>query len=428
MRHPLLNRFKEDPEIVSRLNSFCRTTRIPLRLIGSKGERWWQSDFFKSRKHFCNILQSDGVTPRLCRRAHKKAIRESIRWGESTIGKCCYSIMQINSPVMHHGKLVAYLIASPFLLVSPSELQPDELTFLQRVGTKERKKFEKALSSVPIVKDEEAHRAAKNLFDLAGRLSIPDLSCLHKVREIQELQGKIADQIRDLKTIDKDLNSGSLTKLSYEQKKEIVAKIRLGDRVGAKEILYRLLAILLTQYLENFELLKISILELLIILTRAAVEAGTKIEEVLGMRYQFITESASIKDQENLCLWVVHLLEKLMDGIYETRHAKNYQRLKSALDFIETHCDESLTVEQIAKEVFLSSSRLSHIIKNELGITLGDYISKVRIDKAKALLKERDLPISQIALEVGYPDQSYFTKVFKKIEKCTPKGFRQNVC
>jgi two-component system response regulator YesN len=194
--------------------------------------------------------------------------------------------------------------------------------------------------------------------------------------------------------------------------------------MGAKENLHQLLAILLTQYLENFELLKISILELLIILSRAAVEAGAKIEEMLGMRYGFVTQLARIKDQETLCLWVVKVLEKLMDGIYQTRHAKNYQRLRKALDFIETHYNESLTVEQLAKEVYLSPSRLSHIIKSELGITFGDYISKVRIEKAKVLLKDRELPISQIALEVGCPDQSYFTKVFKKIEKCTPMKFR----
>jgi YesN/AraC family two-component response regulator len=51
----------------------------------------------------------------------------------------------------------------------------------------------------------------------------------------------------------------------------------------------------------------------------------------------------------------------------------------------------------------------------------------MRVDKAKNLLREKELPISQIALEVGYPDQSYFTKVFKKVEKCTPKTFREKV-
>jgi two-component system response regulator YesN len=58
-------------------------------------------------------------------------------------------------------------------------------------------------------------------------------------------------------------------------------------------------------------------------------------------------------------------------------------------------------------------------------MTLGDYIAKVRMEKAKALLKNTEIPVSQIALRIGYPDQSYFTKVFRKIERCTPRAFRQ---
>jgi two-component system response regulator YesN len=419
------NKLTDNMEMVRLLSSFTQSTGIPLRLMNFHGKKVWQSDICRGKTFFCHIPHPEVEGDRFCRAAHKKAVNESIRWGEATIRTCCHSFMQITAPIMDRGRLVGYLVASPFLLVDPADLQPDELPFLSS-NVEKKRIFEKVLLSIPVVKDDEAGQAAKKLFQLADRFSHPDLGCLREVREIQELQGKIVDQIRDLKTIDRDLNSGSLTKLFYEQEKEIIAKIRLGDRIGAKEILYRLLAIILTQYLEKFELLKISILELIIILTRAAVEAGTKIEEVLGMRYRFITESASIKDQENLCIWVVQLLEKLMDGIYETRHAKNYQRLKKALDFIETNCGEPLTVEQIAKEVYLSSSRLSHIIRNELGMTLGNYISRVRIDKAKSLLKEKELPISQIALEVGFPDQSYFTKVFKKIERCTPKVFRRN--
>ena len=65
------------------------------------------------------------------------------------------------------------------------------------------------------------------------------------------------------------------------------------------------------------------------------------------------------------------------------------------------------------------------IVRGESGITLRECVSKVRVEKAKNLLKEKDLSTSQIALEVGYPDQSYFTKVFKKVEKCTPNAFRE---
>jgi two-component system response regulator YesN len=420
----LLNKLKENPEITSQLKAFAQITTIPLRLIDSKGKILWKSDFFRSKANLCNILQSNGFPPRSCQRAHKEAARESLRWGEAIISKCCYSIMQITAPVIKERKLVGSMVASPFLLINPSELQPEELAFLRKGKLEKIRAFEKAFSFVPTVKDEEARETAHHLFQLADRLSDPDLSGLIKVREAQALQGKIADQICDLKNLDRDFTSHSLSKLFYEREKEIVAKIRLGDRSGAKEILYQLLAIILIQYLENFELLKISILELLIILSRAAVETGAKIEEMLGIRYGFVTELARIKDQETLCLWVVKVFEKLMDGIYETRHAKNYKRLSKALNFIETHYGDSLTVEQIAKEIYLSPSRLSHIIKSELGITFGDYISKVRVERAKVLLKDRELPISEIALEVGFPDQSYFTKVFKKIERCTPMKFR----
>ncbi len=425
-KQSLLNKLRENPDITSQIKAFVQTTTIPLRLIDSKGKILWKSDFFRPKANFCNIPQSNGFPTRSCQRAHKEAARESLRWGEAIISKCCYFIMQITAPVIKEGKLVGNMVASPFLLINPSELQPEELVFLHKGKLEKIRAFEKALSFIPTVKDEEAREAAHHLFQLADRLSDPDLSGLIKVREAQALQGKIADQIYDLKNLDRDFTPHSLSKLFYEREKEIIAKIRLGDRDGAKKILHQLLAIILIQYLENFELLKISILELILILSRAAVEAGAKIEEMLGMRYGFVTELSWIKDQETLCLWVVKVLEKLIDGIYETRHTKNYQRIKKALDFIETHHNEPMSVEQIATEVYLSPSRLSHIIKDELGITLVDYISRVRIDKAKALIKDKELSLSQIALDVGFPDQSYFTKVFKKIERCSPKTFRQN--
>lgn len=420
----LSDRLKANPSVIEKLHLFSLDTRIPLRLLDEKDKECWRSDG-SNRRNFCRqIYGTSNHRARACRTSHRKAVREALRWGEVVTRTCCHFLMQITAPVLHDGKLAGYLLAAPFSLVDTGQI-PLEASALFSDQPKERKNVEKALPSLPIVSEEEAHRAAKTLFQLADELSTPDLDCLLEVRRIQELQGKIADQIYSLKTREKDFDPSSLTKLSFDEEKQIIARIKLGDREGAKEILYRLFAILLSQYMENFELLKISILEFLVILTRTAVEAGTRIEEVLGIRYRFITESARIENQENLCIWVVQLLENFMDRIYRARHVKNYQRLEKAMNFIEMHYEEALTIEQIAREVCLSPSRLSHIFKNELGTTLGDYISKVRIEKAKQLLKNEELPILQIALSVGFSDQSYFTKVFKSFEKCTPRAFRQ---
>jgi YesN/AraC family two-component response regulator len=56
---------------------------------------------------------------------------------------------------------------------------------------------------------------------------------------------------------------------------------------------------------------------------------------------------------------------------------------------------------------------------------LGECVSKVRVYRPKDLLRERELPISQVGLEVGFPDQSYFIKVFKKVERSTSRTYRQ---
>ncbi|MEW6374695.1 MAG: PocR ligand-binding domain-containing protein, partial [Thermodesulfobacteriota bacterium] len=150
----LLSRLKEDPEIIHELNTFTQTTTIPLRLIDSKGKKLWQSDFFKGKGNFCRIIQSDGISGRLCRRAREKAVRESMRWGEAIISKCCYFLMQITAPVIKGEKLVGYLVASPFLLVDPSELQPEEVIFLHNKDKSAKKRtLVKALSSIHIVKD-----------------------------------------------------------------------------------------------------------------------------------------------------------------------------------------------------------------------------------------------------------------------------------
>lgn len=426
MRETLLgHRLRINPEVLHPMEQFVHSTHLPLRLFDQKGVLCWHSGYFEKRWNFCKLIQSNGGLNPPCGKVHQKALRESLRWGEVILSKCCYFVMQMVSPVLDKGRVIGHLVASPFLLIQPSELQPEELLAL--IKTKRNRSLEKALHAIPVLKDDDVQEAVQHLFKLADQLSNPDLGDLLKVREAQILQGKIADQIRDLKDFDREFTPDSLSKLFHDREKEIVTKIRLGDRSGAKEILYQLLAIILVQYLENFELLKVSILELLIILSRAAVEAGAKVEEMLGLRYRFVTELSRIRNQEDLCLWIVKVLEKMTDQIYQTRNAKNYQRLKRALDFIEQHCGESLTIEQVAREAYLSASRLSHIIKDELGMTLIDYLSKTRVQKAKERLNQREVPIAQIAQEVGFSDQSYFTKVFKKVEGCTPKDYRKNL-
>ena len=107
---------------------------------------------------------------------------------------------------------------------------------------------------------------------------------------------------------------------------------------------------------------------------------------------------------------------------------KNYSfLLNKAKDFVEKNymnCDISLN--NVAEYIGLSPTYFSTIFKQELGINFIDYLTKTRINEAKILLRSTDKRISDIAMEVGYRDQHYFSSSFKKYQGDTPKAYREN--
>jgi YesN/AraC family two-component response regulator len=95
-------------------------------------------------------------------------------------------------------------------------------------------------------------------------------------------------------------------------------------------------------------------------------------------------------------------------------------------NYIKKNCAEKLTLDSLAKEVYLSKSYLSSIFKQETGMSLTAYITKVRVEKSKKMLLEDGVSLAIISSQCGFKDQSYFTKVFKKETGVSPKRFRNN--
>ena len=109
------------------------------------------------------------------------------------------------------------------------------------------------------------------------------------------------------------------------------------------------------------------------------------------------------------------------------KNEKNYtaETCLKAKEFIEKNLGKKLVLKDIAAEVNLSPFRFAHVFKQYTGISPIDYVIRTRIDKAKILLKETAKPVSEIAGDVGFFDQNYFTRTFKKLEKTTPTGYRK---
>src|SRR5207244_1371837 len=98
-----------------------------------------------------------------------------------------------------------------------------------------------------------------------------------------------------------------------------------------------------------------------------------------------------------------------------------------ARKFIEQHSAEELSLTRVAKAVNISASYLSEKFKKVTGVNFVDYVARARIEKARALLEDVDLRISEIAFAVGFQSLSQFNRVFRKLLRESPTEYRASL-
>jgi AraC-like DNA-binding protein len=100
--------------------------------------------------------------------------------------------------------------------------------------------------------------------------------------------------------------------------------------------------------------------------------------------------------------------------------------LAKAMDYISSHFNEPLTLDDVAEHAFVSSCYVSRLFMRELGVGFVNYLTSVRMDNAKRLLSETQLKVFEVAELSGIPDAHYFAKLFRKSTGISPSGYRGN--
>ena len=101
--------------------------------------------------------------------------------------------------------------------------------------------------------------------------------------------------------------------------------------------------------------------------------------------------------------------------------------LRRVMAYIHEHLADDLSLTEVASVVPLSAQYFATLFKQSTGETLLQYIARCRIERAKELLIEKTLAIADICQQVGFRDQSYFTKVFRRYSNMTPKTYRSKL-
>jgi two-component system response regulator YesN len=282
----------------------------------------------------------------------------------------------------------------------------------------EARKLTAAIRGLPVIQGRQIQRSAEFLFDLLYEIGGFDPRVVRWRQQRSEQQSQIGEFIQERKKL------GTEWEYPLESERELIGKVKIGDRTGAKEILNSILGTILFHNPGDLGVLKARLLELLSVLSRSAVEGGVDIDVMLRKNLTFVNKVMQINDQGDLCAWISTALNEFIELVYSSQDARKVTQIRPAINYIDANYDKPIGLADIARASYMSVSRLAHVFKEQMGITLIDYLTSVRIERAKQLLLATTQNCTEICFQVGYNNQSYFTRTFKRLVGVTPRQFR----
>jgi two-component system response regulator YesN len=367
---------------------------------------------------FCRIVRGSMTGRGRCNKERRRSLKIAIETGQSYISLCHAGVVLVCVPIMDKDKALGGIFFGKCLWEPVTQILVKDVEKRLKGIRINRKKLTSAMRELPFIQGRKINKAAQFLFDLLYEVASFDPRVIRWRRERSEQQSQIGEFIQERKKL------GTEWHYPLESERELMGKVNIGDRTGAKEILNSILGTILFKTIGELGILKARLLELLSILSRSAVEGGVNIDVMLEKNLTYVNKVMRINNQEDLCAWISTALNEFIELVYSSQDARKVSQIRPAINYIDANYNKPITLADVAKASHLSISRLAHIFKEQMGITIIDYLTSVRIERAKQLLLATDQNCTEICFEVGYNNQSYFTRTFKELVGMTPRQFK----
>ncbi len=159
--------------------------------------------------------------------------------------------------------------------------------------------------------------------------------------------------------------------------------------------------------------------------SRAAIRGGVDVDEAFSLSDAYIQKCELLNSPDKIMNLQYHMILEFTQRVERIRLGKRPAKLvRDVANYIQHHLSEPITVEDIARELYLSRPYLSRKFIEETGESLTDFILKEKTEEAKRLLRYSDKSLTAIGNYLGFSSQGHFSRVFKKYTGCTPGEYR----
>lgn len=399
------------------LQSFHECIRLPVQLIDYQG---LILESYGEPCSYCKLIKKHLPPEDSCEKVHIKASQRAIELGETYIFSCHANLNHMVFPLVNQNTLFGSILVGPFLMDQPDSTLLLGLDKRFHLNTSALLDLYEELDSITIIPSRMVTHISRLLYYLFSDLILDGKRQLAVNRGKLHQQSQINESIQSLKKSDTD----SAASYPIDLERELLTRVKTGNLDGAKATLNDLLGYVFFSEGNSLEFIKNRSVELCSLLSRAAIEGGATSDSIFRINNRFLKSLDSMHSLDDLCYHLQETVETFTECVFHYIPNKNNEIIKKAIQYISQNFAETITLDDVAGHVHLNPAYFSTIFKQSTGSSFKEYLNMIRIEEGKRLLSSTNFPIIDIAMAVGFEDQSYFSKVFKRYTGLTPKQFR----
>lgn len=197
------------------------------------------------------------------------------------------------------------------------------------------------------------------------------------------------------------------------------------DAEGSSAIIQRIFQTIEAENRLNMAELQHQIFIILLSSIRRMTFMQLQMNDFLGKYMLSQDEISRFKTLEELKLWLIQATERIIAHKLLRSTPKKKDVITDIKEYVAVHYNSNITLADLSARFFINPYYLSQLFKEKTGDTYLSYVMGIRIKKAKELLEETDLKIYEICQMVGYADTNHFSKLFERLNGCTPTEYRK---
>ena len=401
------------------LDSFSDCTGIPVTLYTPEGII--REEFLPEQK-FCKFFNTSKI-PGECSSSLRFSTQLSYEMGDAYIYYCPIGLVHICVPVIVDNQYCANAVAGPLAMGEINDQHLKQALIMDRDALPRVTKIALFISKMKVYTPTQIQKISQ-LFFSAVLQSHKNWEDYVQLQSRFNQQIEAGEHIRKRKEAIVSHVSPSLT--CAELEKQFTRELRARNRENALSCLQSLLNELILLEGGNLDSIKLHILELYISISCSASEEGITMRQIIGDDFALINSLNRSALMEDFYGWANKMVNHFVDDVF-ANISNMSDTMSRAVTYIAAHYMEKFTLHELATKLFVSDSYLSKLFRQELNSNFTDYLNRTRIDHSTELMRNTDLSILEISGMVGFDDQSYFTKVFKRALGETPKQYRKKI-